>query len=1118
MIRTECQWSDNIQAVFQDSNGKISTWATGNDSTLETLALKGILPPSFQKYFKDQGLTQVTIKNSSTFLKMGSANLAGVMQFIAPTSDKDMMQFPMACNLLVTTHPDEINPDCGYDVTCETNSLAASDYSVGESIKIIKKGFNWTAGSGGMACTPAQALQSIASWIAALTEVDDSHQFVKLSPKYSSPEVMPKYAGFGSMPLLNQTDGWIQGLLLQKYGTNYAESGICLGTSATMMALALKPSSPNSILGNQFDIIPSNQFGFGVASVPDPANSSKIQKLQYSHYATYIDEMLRWAGLLSGNFPNSFKSYKNVFANFSFKDPIASASDASSVTNYLNSFYQFYLNNKPTQDYVMTNYKQWISSGWGVVIGLQSNMYTPASVHVEGRIGHANTIISYNGKVITLADPWGVVNQVTLQDVSQHEVTITKQDYDDCLSYKKKTKDNNISCLPPTIDTSRAMTADKNFYNLLVHSGASLAQAAYIGQKALNAEDYSAALIQGYMLGTPWITKKSIRFTDSTGNTLQTSNSTGQSCTALTQGQITLNGEKYSFVNPTPFVTAVNGVNSTKYDAPKPQVSGCTNFHKIEADGTPADISTDFVGTFTYKCSEGVLTVVDSSQCQPIHSACHTSQGTGINPPQVSKLGNQRFYSAQGPVGACSMTACNSGYSLDLSLNNGTCQCQFYNVYNRYLPGKTINNQCVFSADLCPSGTVLSPNSSLQNPVCLDPSTKIISGEEGILITAPGPYQDRYLTGQNKDFLLKFLKDRKGNSFDAIETFASTYGIDAAGYLIFKGCINDFYQATKNTQGFDACLLKSSIASQIAANPSSGKNPNGSCQSGFTKDYEDKFCVSTMSSCHYGDQAYGLMTFDPASSQRCLFMGCYDGAILQKSNVSHETYVTFYGITQTDDVINYSCSNKLSPSTVNKYKNPANFPNRLSLLNPSAITYNCDGTDSMIVSDPYPPANKGQIICDPNCHTITDTIDCLKNWTTKRASLGDCYIPNGKGRYDQNTKRCLADSCHPGFAPSFNKYACVDLSRQCYSPASTSYLAQVQIGFHDEPRSACLSTKDNWPDSYGSYLNGISDSKVHVPDPHWWVSQYNVDMAYKSNDTIGATYLYPTVNFILSTN
>ena len=234
----------------------------------------------------------------------------------------------------------------------------------------------------------------------------------------------------------------------------------------------------------------------------------------------------------------------------------------------------------------------------------------------------------------------------------------------------------------------------------------------------------------------------------------------------------------------------------------------------------------------------------------------------------------------------------------------------------------------------------------------------------------------------------------------------------------------------------------------MAANPSNGKNADGSCRDGFTKDYEGKFCVSTMSSCYYknADHAYGLRTFDPDSPERCRFMGCYTDYTVMEWDDSGTKSVGYYCAKNPDQYLakeNVGILNKSTNAIVSK-NNPTDRPE--TIVYPGIkVTYECAGPDSLIVSDPSKTDKKNA---------------CLQNWSNKRAILGDCYIANGKGRYDKKQNRCVTASCHPGFASSFDQSACVDLNRRCWNGYQDSYLAQQQEGFLGEPRSVCLSTSN----------------------------------------------------------
>ena len=1194
LIKTECQISKPVQYVFVADEKKPDEKITGfiiayQNDLYDT---KADLPKAFGDYFNANLVAEAVKANALVPWATGN-DFSVISNFLKPDSQNSTVNLPMACN------PKAFFRVCGIQGQC----VASKNPSVGDRFELTKIGDTF--------CSEAERYNAVLEQLTGVIAagiVTGSDRNISLEHKK-----IADFKAFGQMPIISQVSGNVQGLSYEKYGTNLALPGICVPTSQTMMAAGLKSISPYSGLGNKFDEVDQNGkvTDTQVQTVRKDSNDEKTNvKKRYHEYAVLVDEMFRAGGGLD-NFPDKYQGYQNFYNNANALD--GPAADNKVVGGYDLFFDKDVASNKLTQEKIENNYQNWIGDNKGLTLQLLSSHAQPPkysttinghSVTVNG-FGNANANNNQASYMI-VNDPWGVVSHIrfadyqypnagtvietlhggfladgtqfsTIQECQSTIISLAEKNsqsasdwcenhmnYQGSNVYINGVKqplnaDGTINCKAKASnsynDTIKNNPCYPSFeikvvsgnYRMLTQVGN---DPGYIGQKVGNSNSKTAAYVRGYMTADPWPAMKTadeIRASDPATGVVQ-ANPTGQSCTALTQGKIKVGNLNYTFLNPIPKVKN----NIANLSSSKPITAPCTGFKKLLHDGGTKSSIIDLFGTFSLTCANGLIKI-ETNSCGDIVSpkACNLPNAiTALAQPLQKYDQPFKYYSG---YDTCQVETCTEGFTL----RNNKCNCEFKNNYNGILTGKVENNKCVFKKNSCGAGYVISPNSKLINPVCL-PNNLNISG----LITDKNP------------ILLNNLKDRNGNSFAKVADENGKYGVDKDGYLVFKDCGSSDYIAKKKANGFDVCKLKPSLVQALAANPSNGANADGTCRVGFTKDYENKFCVSTMSSCKYGDLALGLMTFDPTAAERCRFMGCTDGAtpikwslpgfkkthlgeiinlkykdaevagyyctknpeqyqamdnvgiikVSDKSIVVSPNNPYAFGYEVSSDTCQAQSNVSTSGIVLNSYqkdstpKSPkisdskclllsgtkeiSKLPNEFNFSTESnKIIYNCAGPDSMIVSEPYKTA-----------HTIPLAEDCLKNWSTKRETIGDCYIPNGKGRYDQNAKKCLADSCHPGFAPSFNKIACVDLTRRCYSPLSTYYLAQIQDGFNGNPRATCISTTTN--DAPNDYIAGVGmkDWEFKYPSPGQMANSAGFVEYTRHDSSSLRSYLYPTIN------
>lgn len=652
VLALECGIQRPIKILFGDD---VKKWSQSFILSVDpnTFSDKSKLPRPFQDYFS--GINKNLVKAVALQQSLGNVNLNiinSLTTFMASDNSNDSIEFSYPCTSNITSVF-----SCNYNVKC----IQTGAFATGDKIRIEKK-------PSLSICKDEDQLKQVVSAIEQL----------KLSPGadprtyYKDQTRVTNYAGFKHMPLLNQSDAWLAGLFLDKYNTDYTQTGVCLSTSATMMALALKKESPGSVLKNRFDVVP-NEYGDGVAIVKDPNNASLTKELKYSHHSVYVDEMLRWAGMLDGGrFPSYLDMYKKVFHKSAVVEGRYLPLEATSTDAAYSSVYANYLANVSLQTNVEQNYKSWISSKRGLVLALQSTGLVPTAKFFEGLIGHASTVASYSGDTITLLDPWGVVSQVKF-NVHNQTIGVTQMaEWTECktavegLSAELKkifTVLNTCGVVPNGGFALRE--ADPRKMRVLEQVGT---ERGYFGKRYLGVQNwYTGAYINGYISGDPWPVPLTVDDSLNIQNLVQ-SKSTTQTCSPITQGEIAFGGNWYRFNNPMPFVKATSSTPATIYSSTTPVVSGCSNLYKVKSNGETELTGEYHAGQFEMTCINGKISITKNN-CQKLMglSDCPTIANSygGFYLPTLSKIGLQDYYPNQGK---CTYT-CEFNYSYNSTTN-----------------------------------------------------------------------------------------------------------------------------------------------------------------------------------------------------------------------------------------------------------------------------------------------------------------------------------------------------------------------------------------------------------------------------------------------------------------
>lgn len=860
IIKTECGIQAPVQYVFVDElkTKSMGLLLNSSQNPFENLAS---LPTPFANYYNDNGLEFINFNYNQLLSSIGKPSASALFSFIEPQSTNDFLKIPMGCGAVYLDRKYEytVETECGHSLTCGSSN---SD-KVPDLVEIKKI-------PGSRTCSPMNSLQAILEKLNAFAKAYDGTRVIT---SRDQPEVT-NFSAFTSMPILEQSGGWIQGLSLDKYGEDYTKPGICLGTSMTMMALALKDESPLSQTQSLFDVKP-NEYGDGTAKVKSG------QTLQYSKHATYIDEMLRIGGVLSGPFPAEFRNFNHFFHKGISLDPSGAAQVYVGGVPF--GHFEHYLENKPKQDYMETQLPKFISSKTGVVLGLQSLSYVVGvEAQTEGRIGHANTVRGYSGNTIILHDPWGVVNQVQFSD---HQVAktfvadrvVTQSDYDRCIASLPVNAPQSVVdlCFRP----GTLLGTDTRVYRALVHVGApftgtSPSQRAYIGVPTIQGTP-TAAYIIAFQTAKPWpqrVTADGILSEAALNNPLVQRSLTGQGCTAATQGEIVVNGKKYFFTNPMPFLKPIivdyREVPSTTYASSTPVKTACTNLFESVPDGSIAKFGAYLLGTFEYTCTNGAIAVTSNSCRQPEPEICTESIPNSSLARRITLAGPRLgLITPNDRQTECRVQSCNKGFTRNTTTNS--CECTFTESQSGQklagtVTGEGSQSSCQFLTQNCPAGKVLVGASPATSPACVDTTSTYTTA-----VGAPVPTYP--------------VKDAKGNSLWQLAKNA-TYSLDSNGVLVFKSCNNASDIKVVGWDGAidcvsEAALNPATLTEQLALTKriSTGKIADGICAPGFLLDYDKKYCVASLTSCNYAPGAMGLRTFDPDSPESCRFMGCIEG-------------------------------------------------------------------------------------------------------------------------------------------------------------------------------------------------------------------------------------------------
>lgn len=1199
LIKTECQISDNLQAIYLDEKTSIKSSNIVTNFWTSMYDQRSRLTVSFQNYFNassDQDIiragTNVALETKEYF--------TAIKDFLKDGSLNTTISFPMACNWT------DYFSVCGVYGRC----ISTKNSNVGDRFELTK--------NASQLCNEGDRTVNV---LTSLTNIINLANKTGNKSFSFTPAKISNFSAFGSMPLISQVDGNLQGLTVEKYGINLAAPGLCVPTSQAMMALGLKALSPYSKLKNRFDNSSPIQIQSVRSSVLDP-KSIAVNK-RYRNFAVHVDEIARAGGLIS-QFPDRYAGYSGFYSGATYSDP--SPPVVQNIAGYSLFYDQDYKTYRPTQDLVEKNYQSWIANNEAVSLSLLSSHSQPPK-NSSGIVGHSIVANGYSGSNMIVYDPWQVVSHIQFADYqnpnagkiiehlaqSRDNHGNTYPTFQSCINgtyplchdasmkcaenignlisgmgntnvntaigscsysgpaskydYSVTQKNAETACIKGTTCTNGTdiQVADGT-YRMMTFAGNS---PGYIGTQTSNTR--TAAYVRGYIKAPTWpatMTQNEFRVINPEKG-IAVSNPSGQTCTAQTMGKISLSGSQYIFVNPIPKVT----MNLSNLSSSTPVTVPCRGFKKVLPDGTYATSNTDFFGTFTVTCSNGNLAVANNS-CGVLVTPKSCTMPNAIEAyslPILTYSSTLKFSYYDG-YNSCAATVCQSGFTK----SGAGCSCTISNGYNYNLTGQVVNNGCIYNQSSCPAGTIYSPYANTQNPVCLDTKQEIISGDFGTSVSAQG-----------KETLTSYLKDRNGRSIDQLPTANTVYGISSDGYLTFLRCSSSNYSVAKDAKGISSCniLPDASKRKAVMTRLSDGTNKDGSCRSGFVKDYENKYCVSTLSSCSYGPQAVGLMTFDPKTQDRCRFMGCYDGFKPIKWTMSlYKRYYTDANdkkIYDSSDVSGYYCLNDttkydvidnigvVEKSSTNKklskvvaplfsashgryIANPlttctysgkpgyyttyseqytpdscTTFEGQIGVDNPnivgddfispksllfkcalvttqpdlahcnylaryydrmadkSGIEYCADVIDTAAAANPkvtwlvsdvdlYDKCDTWTAFASPekmspqpftsfNCAGEVDSMivgdsQCLRHLKSKRDSLGECYIPNGKGIYDREKARCRVNSCRDGFEPSISGLACVDTKRICSGKFGYGNLGQIQIGFLTEPQSVCMAS------------------------------------------------------------
>ena len=759
LLRHECSLKKPVRAIYTDTATGMATDNLAISEGASIIDNFTTLPNAFQRYFSIGDIAEALGEFIRTAVRLGKATTYALRSFSAASSNVAVLKVPARC-----VYPSSFVV-CGISGRCS----AERDPRVGDTITLSKVG-DFGSNMDGW-CSDADTLLGLLGAIEKMDQVSRSDGMIRLT---FEPPSVPNFSAFSGMPLLNQVDGWIQGLAMDKYGDQAGKAivapGICLPTANAMMALGLKQENPGPRLGNRFDLLSPA----GTANVrSDNANPQSTTQLQYNHHATHIDEMLRAGGLLR-EYPTKFSNFSGFFhRNRSKLNPlIAPLEDRRPIEGAFGLhrtflfFEQDYPNSIPTQEVVETNFRSWIADRTAFTLGVQSSASQPPSGASDSEvIGHAITARGYSGSALLVNDPWKVASALRFEDYRYPDAgkllaSVNDPSYPSCIkSIPKRCKAAADSCLntiqsvaqtnngqiniPSCGYTGGPVPSRKTLYSKCVEQATCQkkikllrpngtyrmlsnigATPAYVGAKS--AEGFkTSAYVTSYMTADPWplsLTKDEFRNQHSSLNPVAMPPTSG-GCTALSQGVLTIGGDRYVFRNPLPLVKGA----VTETTSSSPVSVGCVNLHRITAGGSPSPQATHLFGSMQVTCTDNTVTVT-SSQCGsiPERKACVVANGAGFQTPESRTMGRSFVWDS---YGECIADRCNPG--LDINPLTNSCECPFVDrlTGGRLFAAISSAGRCEPKSITCPPGTVKNSTNSDSQVSCVSTSRDIFTTE-----------------------------------------------------------------------------------------------------------------------------------------------------------------------------------------------------------------------------------------------------------------------------------------------------------------------------------------------------------------------------------------------------
>lgn len=857
IIKMECEIPYPVTSVMMLAwNRKVVSVAVGGDPKL--YSKRDTLPQAFIDYLESKPDLEVNQKALGVVAKIGSQNFQRITDFLAATNFSTEMIFNMSCPVGFKKNV------CGFDFHCKSSK----NTQLGDVLTITKVGSldktqSW--------CNQSQIMSAVVEQFEAiyLGLIDENLKLVIADQPASN-----NFSAFGAMPLISQLSGFLQGLSIQKYGVDMTEPGLCVPTSNTMMAMALKSESPYSHLDNIFDKSSPTQ----ISMVRKDNNPDQPVNLKYGEHASFVDEISRHAGLLE-RYPHVYDYYRNFFYNPLIKD--AGSQGFMGVGGLsIFDFESSYGDALVGQTFVENNYKSWVSEKKGLTLALLSTASQPSNMEDTYVVGHSVTLNGFSGDNMIVYDPMGVVSHVKFSDYRYPDAgalisRIPNPDLNNCMS-QAPTRCASVAtrCMDqfsmvqsagsvlisgcgeyssnPTYDqvynrclsSTRCpiyfdLTRPSGTYRMLHHTG--LGQA-YIGGPSLEGHK-TASYVVGYLLAEPWPYVATLEEARKVNQgqapvTVETKNSNplGQTCTALNRGQIVVSGQTYEFENPIPKLNNSLLITSSATPVEAP----CTGLRRVLADGAVDKVGVDLFGTFSVTCGNGILRVT-SNKCgnRVGPRSCQLANGTGNQYPIVKEIGTARLESFEG-LSPCRATQCNPGFS------GSDCSCRFYeSVSGSFIPGiVTSAGECIASG--CPVGSVRSPFST--DNVCVP------------------------VGGSCNEARADINRDTHGRLFSEYAQKNANYVFNQEGKCIWNDCKDGY---VKNlTSASPICLASPDKLEFIKA--SSGSTNGIDCNQGFVRDRSGNFCVSRFSSCHVWN-GIGNLTPDTRPINQCLLTHCNEG-------------------------------------------------------------------------------------------------------------------------------------------------------------------------------------------------------------------------------------------------